>query len=97
MKKLLLLALLLLSACSPKPDYEYWHAVITDYDYSYQTSEAQETTHDIKLAICKNDTYIAVSEDYDKVYVNLKYTGKVIYYWVYNNENKVSNNGWELL
>lgn len=97
MKKILLLLILLLSGCSSKPKYKYWHAVIQGYDYSYQTSEVQENTHDVRLAICKNETYIEVSENYNKTYVALKYTGKLIYYRVYNNDKKVSNKGWELL
>lgn len=75
-----------------------WHAVIRDYDYAYQTSQVQEITHDIRLAICDNETYIAIDRNYNKSYVPLKYTGNYIYYWVYKvSDQKVSNKGWELL
>ena len=91
MKKLLLLVSLLLCACNKN-----WHAVIKDYDYAYQTSEVQENTHDIRLAVCDGDVYIEIKESYKKGYVNLKHTGKVIYYRVYKVDEKVSNKGWEL-
>lgn len=93
MKKLLLL-LLILAGCT---NNSRWHAVIQDKVYAYQTSEVQEYTHDVYLAVCKDDVYVEIPEDYEKEYVPLKKTNKIIYYRVYGIEDKVSNKGYEMI
>lgn len=69
---------------------------ILNYTYAYQTSEVQEYTHDIYLAHCQNDVYIEVPEDYSNSSIRLKKTNKMIYYYVYGVDFKVSNKGWEV-
>lgn len=93
MKKLLSL-LLILTGCA---NNNGWHAVIQDRVYAYQTSEVQEYTHDIYLAVCKNNVYIEISKNYKKSYLPLKKTGKMIYYRIYGIEDKVSNKGYEII
>ena len=70
---------------------------IDGYTYSYITSEVQEYTHDVRLAkVPSIGAYIAVPEEYsDPEYVYAKQTGKVVYYWIEEVEDKVSNQGWE--
>ena len=90
MKKLsLLLVPLLLSGCDTTS------FGVIDYTYAYQTSEVQEYTHDVYLAHCKGDIYVEVPEDYYLSMVDLKKTNKMIYYYVYGVDHKVSNKGWE--
>lgn len=96
MKKLLLLLPLLLCGC--KKDYKTFDVI--SYAYSYQTSEVQEYTHDCKLAQFRDDEnkicYIEVAYSYNKETINVKKDEKLIYYRVYDIEEKVSNNSWEL-
>lgn len=92
MKKLLaVLPLMLLVACNNNK-YK-----VEDYTYAYQTSEVQEYTHDIYLAHCENGAYVEVPENYNKSYISLKKIDKVIYYYVYGVDEKVSNMGYEML
>lgn len=93
MKKLslLLLAPLLLGGC------KHTTFGVVDYTYAYQTSEVQEYTHDIYLAHCKGDIYVEIPENYYSTTIDLKKTNKMIYYYVYGVDHKVSNKGWEYL
>ena len=69
---------------------------VNNYTIAYITSEVQEYTHDLRMVHCENDIYIEVPYDYSKNTVNVKYTGKLIEYWVEDSEIKVSNKGYEL-
>ena len=98
MKKLLLLLPLLLISCKNTNVKKF---KVDSYCYSYQTSEIQEYTHDCRLAIF-NDTikqkcFVEVPYDYYEKYINVKYTGKKIWYRVYDINEKCYNNGWELV
>lgn len=90
MKKLLFIIPLLLCGCSIGSKEK-----VLKYTYSYLTSQVQETTKDCKLAVISEDRYIEVDDNYTGEYVNVKYTGNVIYYYVYDTEQKVSNKGYE--
>lgn len=79
-----------------KTTEQYPRMKITDFTYAYQTSEVQEYTHDVYLAHCTHDIYIEVPEDYSESSIVLKKTNKMIYYYVYGVEYKVSNKGWEI-
>lgn len=81
----------LITGCSNNTE----HFGVTNYTYSYITSEVQEVTHDVYLAHCENNLYIEVPLDYKKDTVPVKYTGKIITYHVYDSDEKVSNGGYE--
>ena len=98
MKKLLLLSLLLCACNSQVKDYKTFD--VNSYTYSYQTSEVQEYTHDCHLAVFtdnENKTcYVEVDYSYNEETINVKKTEKLIWYRVYDIEEKVYNNYWEL-
>lgn len=94
MKKLILLALpLLLTSCG-KADFREYKVIA--YDYAYQTSEVQEYTHDIRVAKIDSGVYVEVPDDYKGYYIQVKPSEKITYYYVYGEEQKVSNGGWVL-
>ena len=99
MKKLLLLLPLLLVGCKKEIPAENKFTVVT-YCYSYQTSEVQDYTHDCRLAKFRDydykDCYVEVPPNYNQDTIKVGFTGKVIFYRIYNYDYKVSNNGWEL-
>lgn len=102
MKKLLLLVLpLLLAGCkNSEPAEQSKMFSVACYVYSYQTSEVQEYTHDCHIAVFKDDVkqycYVEVPYEYHETTINVKYTGKMIWYRVYGIETRVYNYGWEL-
>lgn len=103
MKKInLLLPLLLLTGCNNtynvanKP-YEF---TVKEHKIAVQTSEVQETTHDIYLAYCvrgANECFIEVPVNDERETLTLVHTGYVITYKFDSLLTKdVSNGGWEL-
>ena len=95
MKKLLFTLLtttLLLTSCQDQTII----ATVSGYTYSYITSEVQDYTHDCYLAIVPDlDSYIEVPNDCLTRHISIKQTNKIIYYYIYEVEHKVSNHGWE--
>lgn len=102
MKKLLAFAILplLLIGCENSRLEDYKTFDVNSYVYSYETSEVQEYTYDCYIAVFNDDIkqlcYVEVPYEYHKITINVKYTGKLIWYRVYGSQVKVYNNGWEL-
>ena len=101
MKKLLLLLPLLLAGCKNSTTTEESKMFsVACYVYSYQTSEVQEYTHDCHIAAFNDDVkqlcYVEVPNEYHDTEINVKYTGKLIWYRIYGIDGKVYNYGWEL-
>ena len=69
---------------------------VNNYTIAYITSEVQEYTHDLRMGHCEDDIYIEVPYDYSKNTVKVRYTGRLIEYWVEDSDIKVSNKGYEL-
>ena len=99
MKKLLLLLPLLLCSCNDSKPKDYKTFDVISYAYSYQTSEVQDYTHDCHIAVFKDDVkqycYVEVPYEYHETAINVKYTGKMIWYYVYGIQARVYNYGWE--
>lgn len=91
---LLLASLLLLTACESTKKETF---SIRSFTYAYQTSEVQDYTHDVYIAHCNGDIYVEVPETYYQLAIDLTYTKKIVTYYVYGVEHKVSNKGWEFI